>query len=237
MKKLIGVVPKGMLFDMEASSMTDKYELGNNYTRRVSEAGCIPVGLAPVDGWISEDILDSLDAFIVQGGTRIWPYHFQVIHHAVKRGKRCLGICLGMQLIHCYFSLREAAEETEPGGDPVRRMYERFVEENAEYRLLERVDGHYSSPLVRGREDEVKHDLQIVPGTLLHRLVNGRSIRGATYHRWRVHDPVECLTVNARAEDGTIEGIEYGGYILGVQFHPEVDALLPELFDFLAGSR
>jgi GMP synthase-like glutamine amidotransferase len=31
-----------------------------------------------------------------------------------------------------------------------------------------------------------------------------------------------------------VEGTEYGENILGVQGHPEIDALLPELFTFLA---
>ena len=34
----------------------------------------------------------------------------------------------------------------------------------------------------------------------------------------------------------TVEGSEYGDHILGVQGHPEVDDLLPELFQFLAGE-
>ena len=34
--------------------------------------------------------------------------------------------------------------------------------------------------------------------------------------------------------DGVVEGTEYGDNILGVQGHPEADALLPELFKFLA---
>ena len=43
------------------------------------------------------------------------------------------------------------------------------------------------------------------------------------------------LTVNAWSVDGTdtIEGIENGSNILGVQFHPEVDDKLPEIFKFL----
>ena len=59
---------------------------------------------------------------------------------------------------------------------------------------------------------------------------------GATFHSWRVVDPIDELKVNAWATDGsgTIEGIEFGENILGVQFHPEVDDKLPELFRFLS---
>jgi gamma-glutamyl-gamma-aminobutyrate hydrolase PuuD len=39
--------------------------------------------------------------------------------------------------------------------------------------------------------------------------------------------------VTGYAEDGTIEAIEYGDKIVGVQFHPEVDEKLLSLFSFL----
>lgn len=237
MKRFIGIVPRGVLFDMDASNTSDNYELGNNYSKRITEAGCIPMGMAPVDGWIAEEALDAVDGFIVQGGSTIWPYHFQIIHHAVTHGKRYLGICLGMQLIHCYFSLRKQIEDSGREGDLIAQMYALFHDEEKEYDLIQRVEGHYSQKAPRGQEDTAKHDVAVVPGTVLHSLVKRDRVRGATYHRWRVFDPVEALTVSARAEDGTIEGIEYGGHILGVQFHPEVDGCLPEIFDFLSAER
>ena len=109
MKKVIGILPKGVLFDMEKAATSDLYHLGNNYAKRVLEAGCIPVCLAPVDGRITQAQLDMCDGFIAQGGTQMWPYHYQVIDHCYNTGKKYLGICLGMQLIHRYFALREIA--------------------------------------------------------------------------------------------------------------------------------
>ena len=41
------------------------------------------------------------------------------------------------------------------------------------------------------------------------------------------------LTVSALAEDGTIEAVECGDRILGVQFHPETDETLQHLFQCL----
>ena len=43
MKKVIGVVPKGILFDQEKAATSDLYHLGNNYIKRVTEAGGIAV--------------------------------------------------------------------------------------------------------------------------------------------------------------------------------------------------
>ena len=83
--------------------------------------------------------------------------------------------------------------------------------------------------------DAAKHDVDVVPGTVLHRLLGRTEARVSSFHHWRAEDPVEELTVNAWATDGTgtIEGLDNGSNILGVQFHPEVDDLLPEIFKFL----
>lgn len=88
MKKVIGVVPKGILFDQEKPAISDIYQLANNYIKRVTEAGGIAVGLAPVDERISQEQLELCDGFVVQGGTQMWPYLFQTIHHAVTTGKK-----------------------------------------------------------------------------------------------------------------------------------------------------
>ena len=41
------------------------------------------------------------------------------------------------------------------------------------------------------------------------------------------------LTVSGRTADGTIEVIEQGDKVLGVQFHPEMDDKLPQLMGWL----
>ena len=70
---------------------------------------------------------------------------------------------------------------------------------------------------------------------MLHRLLGRDTAQGASFHNWRAEEPSAAVTVNAWATDGTgtIEGLENGSNILGVQFHPEVDDKLPEIFQFL----
>ena len=106
MKKIIGVVPKSVLFDMTKSNMSDVYHLGNNYCKRVLNAGAIPLCVTPVDNWVPEESLAMFDGYIVQGGDEYYPYHFQIVHDAVVHHKPYLGICLGEQLIYAYFALR-----------------------------------------------------------------------------------------------------------------------------------
>jgi len=235
MKKVIGVVPKGELFDQEKAATSDRFFLGNNYIKRVTEAGGIPVCLAPVDGRVSEEQLALCDGFIIQGGTKMWPYHIQVIHHAATTGKKLLGVCLGMQLVHRYYRLRNIVAEMGIEGPVDEAILHLFYEKGIGKDTLHRVEGHYNSGITRENTDIVKHDMDVVPGTVLHRLLGRDTVRGASFHHWRAEDPAPELTVNAWATDGsgTIEGLDNGSNILGVQFHPEVDDLLPEIFKFL----
>ena len=122
MKKIIGIAPAPSVGTPEESCMADHYRLGVNYIKRTAEAGCVPMGLAPVDHWLSEEALDACDGFLVQGGAEFYPYHFQIIHHAYTHGKRYLGVCLGQQLIYVYFELRRRVEERGYTGDLVRAI-------------------------------------------------------------------------------------------------------------------
>ena len=236
MKKVIGIVPKSYQFSRNVTNFDDVYYLGNNYVKRIEEAGMIPVCLAPNDGWVSEDALELCDGFVAQGGKAMHPYHFQVIHHAFVNGKKYLGICLGMQLLHRYLSMRRYVLDRNIPGDICKNIIETLEMQGVVAGKLESIEGHRSAQMPRGEEDAAKHDVDVVPGTLLHRLMGTTTIRGATYHNWRVVDLCDDETVNAWSTDGTgtIEGLESGDNLIGVQFHPEIDGCLPELFRFLS---
>lgn len=233
MKKIIGVVPKSVLFDMTKSNMSDVYHLGNNYCKRVLEAGALPLCVTPVDNWVPEEALSMFDGYIVQGGDEYYPYHFQIVHDAVVHHKPYLGICLGEQLIYAYFALRRMAEEQGYEGDLVKAICALLEARGPSFSVLEPVQGHRSAPMTRGGEDAAKHDVSVVPNTLLHRLMGRSTLRAASFHRLQVPPSQPFLTVNAWSADGVVEGVEYSDHMLGVQFHPEVDGLLPEIFNFL----
>lgn len=111
MAKIIGVVPASAFTRTQTGSGVDLYKLGNSYTKRVLEAGAIPVAVTPVDNWVPEEALKLYDGYIVQGGAEFYPYHFQIVHDAVVNHKRYLGICLGSQLLYAYFAMRKMVEE------------------------------------------------------------------------------------------------------------------------------
>lgn len=79
------------------------------------------------------------------------------------------------------------------------------------------------------RNDEDKnepkvHPINIVKETKLHKIIGKDTVQVASYHHQAIGTSWEKFTVSARA-DGVIEAIEYrhdsGGWVLGVQWHPE----------------
>ena len=235
MKKIIGIVPASIMATPEESSMKDYYKLGHNYIKRTVEAGGIPVGLAPCNDWVTEEALDMCDGFLVQGGAEFYPYHFQMIHHAVTHGKRYLGICLGEQLIYVYFKLRSIVEERGYEGDLIKAMCDYVAEQGPDFTLQRRIDGHRYELPPRGKEEDGKHWINIVPGTLMHRVLGKDRLFISSFHRLCTPPEQNLVTINAWSElgDDVVEGTEYGENILGIQGHPEVDGMIPELFDFL----
>ena len=232
MKKLIGIVPRGIDFSENESCMDDYYKLGNNYVKRLAEADLLPICLAPVDNWLTEEALELCDGFLVQGGAEFYPYHFQVIHHAITHKKKYLGICLGQQLIYVYFEFRRRVEEEGYEGDLVEAIYRYMKRQPKGFTLQRRIPDHRMPMPPRGQEDLAKHDVTIVPGTLLHQTLGRDTMRICTFHSLCTPPEQTLVTPNARCGDVT-EGTEYEDSILGVQGHPEVDDLLPELFAFL----
>ena len=235
MKKVIGIVPASAMAGRDESSMKDHYRLCNNYVKRTVNAGCVPICLAPSDDWLTEESMALCDGFVVQGGSEFYPYHFQVIHHAITHGKRYLGICLGEQLIYVYFKLREIVDACGYTGDVVKAMCDYLAERGPDFSLQKKVEGHRYTLPPRGSEDDGKHEIDIVPGTLLHRVLGKDRVRISSFHNLNTPPDQKLVNINAWSAlgDGVVEGTEYGENILGIQGHPEVDDMLPELFDFL----
>ena len=229
MKPLVGVASPAFLFENEKTNL-DIYRFSNNYGKRLYEAGGIPVGILPYDGRVPDGVLDTFDAFVICGGTQMWPHHFQVVEHALKHNKPLLGICLGMQTIHRYFKYKDWADAQGYTGD-LFAFYQEHCSDPA-YTTLVELDGHYKA-MLRGRENEAKHRVNLEEGSHIAQLVGNDHLFAATVHHYCAFEPSSRLRVTGYAEDGTIEVIEYGEKVLGVQFHPEMDDTLMPLFSFL----
>lgn len=70
----------------------------------------------------------------------------------------------------------------------------------------------------------VVHPVRIRPATLLEQATGVEKAEASCYHHQRVDLLGEGLTVTARADDGTVEGLELPGakgWFTAVQWHPE----------------
>ena len=219
-------MPGAKLFGSE-DLYADQYLFVNGYPKRILANGGTPVGILSSDGYAAEDSLSLCDAFVFCGGARFYPYHFQVMEYAAKSGKPVLGICLGMQMMNTYFLVAEEAERRGWDG-PLLALFEQMKKER--YMFTEPVDGHWDGHITRDNVDRFKHPIHVTPGSRLERLTGKQTILGASMHNYRITHPARSLTVAGRTDDGTIEALEYGEQMLGVQFHPEADDQNDELF-------
>jgi putative glutamine amidotransferase len=72
------------------------------------------------------------------------------------------------------------------------------------------------------------HAAELTAGGMLHRLTQSRSIQVNSLHQQGIDRLGEGLAVEAVAPDGTIEAVRVirsPGFGLGVQWHPEFDAM------------
>jgi putative glutamine amidotransferase len=71
----------------------------------------------------------------------------------------------------------------------------------------------------------VRHPFDVVPGSLLETVLGDVHATGYSSHHKACKDLAPGLVLNARTSDDIIEGFESpDGRILGVQWHPEIDA-------------
>ena len=230
-KKTVGIVPWAEPFDTE-NLYDDKYHFVNSYNIRAVEAGLIPLGILPVDKRIPEGVLNACDCFIINGGHTISPYHLEVIDHAVKTGKKVLGICLGCQSIVSYFGTAQEAEKRGWKGS----IADLFVELKKETRIpfLKEVKGHSTPIMPRSDLESVKHPVRLEEGTLIRKVLGTDVVMGASMHIYAADHIGKGLRISGWSEDGIIEAVEAGDTIIGTQFHPDVDDKLKALFSFLA---
>lgn len=196
-----------------------------NYLEAVWEAGgrtlLIPPDPALVDD--PEAVLARVDGLLLVGGADIAADRYGAAPHpsaetpqqirdaveialarrAIDRELPTLGICRGLQIINVALggTLRQHLPD-ELGGDVHRRHVGRFVGNG--------------------------HDVVLVPGSLAARATGQTRHHVVSHHHQGVGEVGIGLRVSGRADDGVVEALEGpGGYLLGVQWHPEADPASP----------
>lgn len=194
------------------------YALRQNYADVISAAGGLPVPL-PHEPDLAADYAGKLDGLLVTGGAfdvdpamfgaadrhdtvvtkdRRTAFERAVTEIMLKEDKPVLGICGGQQLLHVIL-----------GGTLIQH-----IPDEVENCLA------HEQPNPR---TEAGHDVDVVAGTLLEKIVGTDRLPVNSAHHQAAKDCSDNITVNAWAPDGVIEGIEDARYrfCLGVQWHPE----------------
>jgi putative glutamine amidotransferase len=208
-----------------------------SYVHAVERAGGRPLLVPPSEDGV-EETLDALDGLLFSGGGDLDPATYGSEPHPATAGVRTerdraelallegalardmpvLAVCRGSQVLNVA-----------RGGDLVQHLPEVIGDEK-----------HKETPGVFS-----EHDVEVSRESRLGALVGERSTVKSSHHQGfgRVG---EGLVVNARADDGTIEGIEDPShrFALGVLWHPEegdatalFDALVEEAREYRAGRR
>ena len=178
-----------------------------DYARSVIAAGGLPVHL-PLDA-DPEHWLDVLDGIVLTGGADVEPERYGHDNHASHTEPRRDEI---------EFTLLEAAVAN---GTPVLGICRglQVVNVHAGGTLVQDVPSHARYDLGPAAES---HRVTIEPGSRLH-AVYGAEVTVNSLHHQTVDSLGSTLRVTARAEDGTVEGVErVDAEVLAVQWHPEM---------------
>ncbi len=216
-KPIIGIVAPRIVNDdrpyMTYSKVVD------NYSKRVLEAGGIPIGMFFPEGKFNTLSLLLCDGILITGGPHVSSYHINVINYAIKNKIPVLGICLGMQVMAGYEWIINKIDNL--SYDEI----EKFYKPEYEREFTKRVKNHNNiDPFYFSLVNKSKHTV-LLEDSKLKNIYNKNKLYVPSIHNNAVLDNFNNFKIVGKAYDGTIEAIEYKGniWMIGVQFHPELE--------------
>lgn len=185
------------------------------FTDGVVSGGGIPMILVN-DASTVEEVLDLVDGLLLTGGSDVEPSQYQATPAPETgppdRDRDAFEIALAQGAVRRSIPLLAVCR-----GNQVLNVALGGT-------LLQHVPGHE----VDDQADRGVHGLDIVEGSQLHALLGAGTPQVNSLHHQAVASPASCLSVVARAPDGTVEATEHPELpVVGVQWHPERQADSP----------
>ena len=194
------------------------YAIRKNYSDSIYKAGGIPFFISS-ELKLIKNYLDIIHGLLVTGGDfDIDPklygekknsskislkkertnFEFQITKYAVDKNLPLLGICGGQQLLNVVL-----------GGTLIQHIPD-FINTNIKH--------EQANP-----RNEASHIVKINKGTKLKKIIGTSEMFVNSAHHQAVKELGERLIINAKSNDGIIEGFESTDldFYLGIQWHPE----------------
>lgn len=225
---IVGILPQVRL-KINDNPYNDKYEFLDLYTKKIIEAGGIPIGICLNDGQLDYSSLELCDAFLIPGGNKVEKCYYKTIYYAILHNKPLLGICLGLESLAIFSMIFENLDVNKNiNFNDFIEKYKELKKEN-DGTLLERI----KSPNIHGdvivnydNINEARHDINIDKNSLIYSIYQKESMSVVSLHSYNPKWIGKHFKITALAPDGVIEAIEYNKedyFILGVHFHPELE--------------
>ena len=208
----------------------ERVRLNAAYVRALESAGLVPIVVPPLGtAGTAQRVLDAVAGLVLSGGEDVEPSRYGAMPHpqlgpvncardetelallarARELGIPTLAICRGIQVVNVGL-----------GGTLVQDLPSQRQD----------VAPHE----VDDERDARVHGVRIDPSSRLASILGVHSLGVNSIHHQAVDRLGQAMRVSARAEDGTIEGIESedpGWWMVGVQWHPEELTTTPEPWD------
>lgn len=208
--------------DIQDHGTFSRYAMATTYTEAIEAAGGVPLVIPPQVGNYDE-ILSAIDGLLLSGGGDIDPSRYgdddvhpttYGVHHlrdelelhlareAVSQSIPMLCICRGIQVLNVAL-----------GGTLIQDVADQY---STDVQHRQHVDGI--------SKEHPGHTITVTPGSLLARTYGSETIEVNSFHHQALKDVAQGLEINGVAEDEIVEAVSYrgGGWILGVQWHPEM---------------
>lgn len=224
-KVRIGVVAARAMED--GRPFKDRFCFVNNFVRRIDECGAIAYGVLFPSGVFKEEYLDIYDGFLFHSGKHVCLFQLLVLHYAIIHNKPVLGICLGAQVIGAYdyvvSNLRAAGKVV--NYQNISSFCGSAVLDDGLF--MQKVSGHDLCPIYYYDSiGESKHGVRLVKGSIIYSIFGKDVISMPSLHNWVLKGVYSDFRVTGYSDDGYIEVIESLDrklFVLGVQFHAELE--------------
>ena len=208
----------------------------DNYSKRIMEAGGIPIGLLfPLENF-NEEEMKLCDGLVISGGPHLGSSHISALYYAYLHKIPVLGVCLGMQAMAGY----EWFFQKHLGKIDYDIISQEFKYEDEPNYLYDKKGHNNLDPFNINDIEKCKHKVFLDKNSRLYEIFNKEVLDMPSLHNSMARDEAfdkenTIFKVTGKSFDNVIEVVESKDdwWAVGVQFHPELEKENLKLFEKL----